>query len=150
MDDLCCEQFFRKPCQPQQRHYEAVRAFFIERRPLPDIARQFGFSHGTLRNLVSQFRARCQAGQVPPFSVPRGADDPPAPAPTAPPRIPTRQPSLIAGRSPEPRSAPSARVLPGLSCSCLSWLSSASTALSTTPVIRVHAWSPRPARCSVC
>lgn len=67
MDDQHCQQFFREPCQTQQRHYEALRAFFLERRPLPDIARQFGFAHGTLRNLVCQFRARCQPGQLPPF-----------------------------------------------------------------------------------
>ncbi len=67
MDDQRCEQFFLAPCQTLQRHYEALRAFFVERRPLPDIARQFGFTHGTLRNLVCQFRARCQADRVPPF-----------------------------------------------------------------------------------
>ena len=101
MDDLCCEQFFREPCQPQQRHYEALRTYFLDRRPLPDIARQFGFTHGTLRNLVSRFRARCEAGQVPPFSFPLSADDPLAAAPmTAPSRVPTHQPSPIAARSP--------------------------------------------------
>lgn len=70
MDDQRCEQFFREPRQPQQRHYETLRAFFLDRRTLPDIARQFGFAHGTLRNLVCQFRRRCQADQVPPFSFP--------------------------------------------------------------------------------
>ncbi len=100
MDDLCCAQFFREPCQPQQRHYEALRAFFLDRRPLPDIARHFGFAHGTLRNLVSRFRARCHAGQVPPFSFPLRADDPPAPTPVTPPRVPTPPLSPIAVRSP--------------------------------------------------
>jgi hypothetical protein len=97
MDDLRCEQFFGEPRQPQQRHYEALRAFFVDRRPLPDIARQFGFAHGTLRNRVSQFRARCQAGDVPPFSSHRRADDLPEPA--APPHVPRLRPSLIAGCS---------------------------------------------------
>jgi hypothetical protein len=99
MDDLRCEQFFRAPRQPQQRHYEALRACFVDRRPLPDIARQFGFAHGTLRNLVCQFRARCHAGQVPPFSVPRRADDLPVPAPALPPPVPPPRPSRIAGCS---------------------------------------------------
>ena len=98
MDDLCCEQFFREPCQPQQHHYEALRAFFLDRRPLPDVAHQFGFAHGTLRNLVCQFRARCQAGRVPPFSLHRCADDPALPAPTTPHRAPKSQTSLIAAR----------------------------------------------------
>lgn len=78
MDDLRCEQFFREPNQRQHRHYEALRAFFVERRPLPDIALQFGFAHGTLRNLVSHFRARCQADQPPPFSQHSRAGDRPA------------------------------------------------------------------------
>jgi hypothetical protein len=83
MDDLRCEQFFREPRQAEQRHYEALRAFFVDRRPLPDIAHQFGFAHGTLRNLVCQFRARCHAGHVPPFSLQRRADDRPEPAAAA-------------------------------------------------------------------
>ena len=94
MDDLRCQQLFRQPRQAQQRHYEALRAFFCERRPLPDIARQFGLAHGTLRNLVSQFRGQCRAGQVSPFLLPQGADDPPAPA--LPCRVRKLQPSPIA------------------------------------------------------
>jgi hypothetical protein len=138
MDDLCCEQFFRKPCQHQQRHYEALRAFFLDRRPLLDIARQFGFAHGTLRNLVSRFRARCQAGQVPPFSFPLHAVDPPPPVPVTLLRVPTLQLLPIAAGSPWLRSVPSARVSPGLSCSCLCWLRSASTVSSTPPAIRAR------------
>jgi len=94
MDDLRCEQFFRDPRQPQHRHYEALRAFFVDRRPLPDIARQLGFAHGSLRNLVSQFRARCHAGDVPPFSLHRHADDLLEPA--APTHVPRPRPSPIA------------------------------------------------------
>ncbi len=99
MDDLRCEQFFREPRQPQHRHFEALRAVFLDRRPLPDIARQFGFAHGTLRNLVCQFRARCEAGHVPPFSPNRRAGDPAAPASTTPQRVPKSPRSPIAARS---------------------------------------------------
>jgi hypothetical protein len=98
MDDQRCQQFFLEPGQPQQRHYEALRAFFLDRRPLPDIARQFGFAHGTLRNLVSQFRGRCQADRVPPFSLHLRADDLAGPAPTTPHRGPKSRPSPIAAR----------------------------------------------------
>jgi hypothetical protein len=99
MDDLRCEHFFRHPRQPQQRQYEALRACFVERRPLPEIARQFGFAHGSLRNLVCQFRAHCRAGQVPPFSLPRRADDRPVPAPAPPSPVLPRRLSRIAGCS---------------------------------------------------
>ncbi len=98
MDDQRCQQFFVDPCQPQQRHYEALRAFFVDRRPLPAIGRQFGFAHGTLRNLVCQFRARCQAGRVPPFSNHRRADAPALPASTTPHRAPKSQTLLIVAR----------------------------------------------------
>jgi hypothetical protein len=98
MDDQRCEQFFREPRQPQHRQFEALRAFFLDRRPLPDIARQFGFAHGTLRNLVCQFRARCQAGHLPPFSLHRRADDPALPAPTTLHRVLKPQTSPIAAR----------------------------------------------------
>jgi hypothetical protein len=98
MDDQRCQQFFLEPGQTLQRHYEALRAFFVERRPLPDIARQFGFSHGTLRNLVCQFRARCQADQVPPFSSHRRADDPATPTATMPQHVRKSPTSPIAAR----------------------------------------------------
>ena len=95
MDDLRCEQFFREPQQPQQRRYEALRAFFLDHCPLPDIARQFGFAHGTLRNLVSQFRARCAAEQAPPFLFHLSLDDPPAQATSRYARKPRPSPTVV-------------------------------------------------------
>jgi DNA-binding CsgD family transcriptional regulator len=67
MDDLLCQQFFLQPTQDLQRRYEILRAFFIEHQTTTDIARQFGLSRGTVRNLVSDFRRQCRAGQIPPF-----------------------------------------------------------------------------------
>lgn len=100
MDDLRCEQFFREPRQAQHRHYEALRAFFLDRRRMPDIARQFGLAHGTLRNLVSQFRAQCQSGQLPPFSFRHHVGDLSAVTPTTVLCVPRRRPSPIAASSP--------------------------------------------------
>lgn len=78
MDDSC-RQFFHAPTGSLQRRYEALRAFFIERRQLRDIARAFGFQYGSLRNFVSEFRKQCQDGSVAPFlSNPRGEDPPTA------------------------------------------------------------------------
>ena len=76
MDDHHYRQFFLDPKQPVQRHYEIARAYFVERQSMPLIARRFGFAHGTVRNVVSQFRAQFQNGGVPPFSFPRHVDDP--------------------------------------------------------------------------
>src|SRR5439155_20683566 len=100
MDDLRCEQFFREPRQAQHRQYEALLAFFLDRRPMPDIARQFVLAHGTLRNLVLQFRAQCAAGQWPPFSFHHDAGDLSAETATTAPRAPRRRPSPIAAPSP--------------------------------------------------
>jgi len=79
MDDHRVRQFFLEPQQSEQRHYEIARAFFVERQPMPAIARRFGFAHGTIRNLVSRFRAQFQGGRVPrvpPFSLPLHAGGP--------------------------------------------------------------------------
>jgi len=67
MDDLRCRTFFLEPNQSRQRHYEILRAFFVERQPMPEIARRFGLRHGSVRNLVSDFRAQCRSGDISPF-----------------------------------------------------------------------------------
>jgi hypothetical protein len=64
MDDTACREFFLQPTQPRHRRYEALRAYFIDHRPLPEIARTFGYRYGTLRNLVTEFRAQCRRDRV--------------------------------------------------------------------------------------
>ena len=76
MDDTCCHDFFAHPSSTLHRHFEALRAVFLDHRPLAEIARQFGFRYGTLRNLVSQFRSKCRAGRPSLFSPPRLVDVP--------------------------------------------------------------------------
>jgi len=76
MDDSFCHDFFAYPIPTLHRRYEALRAVFLDRRPLTEIARQFGYRYGTLRNLVAQFRAQCRTGRTPPFSRPRLTDAP--------------------------------------------------------------------------
>lgn len=80
MDDQRIRQWFLDPSQPQQRHYEILRACFVERQPMPELARRFGLSHGAVRNLVSQFRAQFRDGRLPPFSLQRRAGGPSTPA----------------------------------------------------------------------
>ena len=79
MDDSLCQDFFLRPTLTAQRHYEALHAYFVHHQPLAEIAETFGFAYGTLRNLVAAFRTQCSAGQVPPFSSSRRADDPGCP-----------------------------------------------------------------------
>jgi hypothetical protein len=46
MDDARCRQFFLEPTETYHRQYEALRAFFVEKRRLKDIAQQFGYQEG--------------------------------------------------------------------------------------------------------
>ncbi len=49
-------QFFLGPESPLHRQYEALRAFFVEELPGPQVARRFGYSPNALRVLCYQFR----------------------------------------------------------------------------------------------
>lgn len=75
MDDSPCLRFFLEPSDTFHRRYEALRAYFVERRPLKEIAQHSGYSYNTLRDVICDFRAQCRAGRVPPFSrAPRSGD----------------------------------------------------------------------------
>ena len=48
--------FFCAPETASQRQYEALRAYFVEGLPGPEVARRFGYSPGAFRVLCHQFR----------------------------------------------------------------------------------------------
>ena len=75
MDDAPCREFFVAPQQTFHRRYEALRAFFVEGRPLADIAAQFGYKADALKAMVSKFRSQRRSSQTPPFSFLTAADD---------------------------------------------------------------------------
>ena len=56
LTDSQAADFFLAPESTQQRHYEALRAFFVEGEPSHVVAQRFGYRRGTFRNLCSQFR----------------------------------------------------------------------------------------------
>jgi DNA-directed RNA polymerase specialized sigma24 family protein len=60
MDDTLCREFFSQPTNPYQRRYEALRAVFIEERSPKEVAEQFGFAYGSLRQLIYEFRQHCR------------------------------------------------------------------------------------------
>src|SRR5512135_1222068 len=68
VDDSPGLRFFLEPTSTLHRRYEALRAYFVERRPLKEIAQQSGYSYNTLRDVIGDFRARCREDRVPPFS----------------------------------------------------------------------------------
>jgi Transposase DDE domain len=49
-------RLFLEPTNPTHRQYEALRAFFVDRLPSTDAARRFGYTPGSFRVLVHQFR----------------------------------------------------------------------------------------------
>jgi hypothetical protein len=72
MDDTLCRRFFSEPQNSNHRHYEIVRAHFVDNQPLQQIADRFELSYYTVRDLVRAFR---RAEQPPPFLPSRDADD---------------------------------------------------------------------------
>jgi hypothetical protein len=47
---------FLVPQNSTHRHYEALRAYFVDRVPGPEVARRLGYTPGSLQQLVHQFR----------------------------------------------------------------------------------------------
>jgi hypothetical protein len=91
VDDSSCLRYFLEPNDTLHRRYEALRAYFVQQRPLPEIATQFGYTYDTLRQVIHQFRTRCRSGTPPLFSPPRAPGVRPKPPPPDPsyPRWPT-------------------------------------------------------------
>ena len=133
MQDTRCHDFFLHPIPTLHRRYEALRAVFVDRRPLPEVARQYGYCYGSLRNLVTDFRTQCRAGQTPLFSPNLRPGDPAAPAPAVGPDNRTQRPSPTAATYRSPRGVRCAPVRPVPSCSCPCSRASASTLWSAGP-----------------
>jgi hypothetical protein len=56
MELMDLAQAFLSPQNVTHRQYEALRAYFVERLPGPEVARRFGYTPGSLQQLVYQFR----------------------------------------------------------------------------------------------
>jgi len=61
MDDAAYRCFFTEPAQVYHRQYEALRAVFVDRRSQKEVAEEFGFEYGSLRQLIHAFRRSCDA-----------------------------------------------------------------------------------------
>ena len=79
MDDSSCLRDFLEPNDTFHRRYEALRAYFVQQRPLQEIATQFGYTYDTLRQVVHQFRTQGRSGTPPLFSRHRDRDVRPKP-----------------------------------------------------------------------
>jgi hypothetical protein len=68
MEDTSCRQFFTDAdSATYHRQYEALRAIFVDGLRQNDVADRYGYTHGSLRQLVHQFRAAIHSGSPPPF-----------------------------------------------------------------------------------
>jgi hypothetical protein len=77
MDGQPCRCFFLDPQLTFHRRYEALRAFFVEDRPVAEIASRFGYKPTALNVMISRFHAQFRRGNVPPFLSPTvGGDHP--------------------------------------------------------------------------
>jgi hypothetical protein len=70
MDGQLCRRFFLDPQLTFHRRYEALRAFFVDGRPVAEIASQFGYKPTALNVMISRFHAQFRRGSVPPFLSP--------------------------------------------------------------------------------
>jgi len=68
MDLARCRQFFLEAdSATYHRQYEALRAIFVDGLPQNDVADKYGYTHGSMRQLVHQFRAAIRSDSPPPF-----------------------------------------------------------------------------------
>src|ERR1019366_8501770 len=56
-EKLTFSPFFLQPANASHRRYEALRAYFVEGLPSKQAAARFGYSPGSFRGLVHQFRS---------------------------------------------------------------------------------------------
>jgi hypothetical protein len=80
MDDTAYCEFFQQPTQTYHRRYEALRAVFVDQRCQKEVARAFGFTYDSMRQLVGEFRRYCDADRntQDPFFETSLSDAPPA------------------------------------------------------------------------
>lgn len=57
-DRLTLAHRFLEPSNSTHRQYEALRAFFVDRLPSAEVAARFGYTPGSFRVLVHQFRSQ--------------------------------------------------------------------------------------------
>jgi hypothetical protein len=68
VDDSLCQRFFMDAnSTTYHRQYEALRAVFVEGLPQNEVATKYGFTHGSLRQLVHEFRTAIRSNSPPPF-----------------------------------------------------------------------------------
>ena len=83
MDDTRSRRFFLDAdSTTYHRQYEALRAIFVDGLPQGDVADKYGYTHGSMRQLVHQFRTAMRSGSPPPLFKSQGSAGRRGPMPT--------------------------------------------------------------------
>jgi hypothetical protein len=72
--DRCRQFFLEADSATYQRQYEALRAIFVDGLPQTDVADKYGYTQGSMRQLVHQFRTAIRSDSPPPFSGAEGRE----------------------------------------------------------------------------
>ncbi len=68
MDDARCRNFFLDAdSTTYHRQYEVLRAVFVDGLSQHEAADKYGYTYGSMRQLVHGFRTAFRTGAVPPF-----------------------------------------------------------------------------------
>ena len=67
--DRCRQFFLDADSATYHRQYEALRAIFVDRLPQNDVADEYGYTHGSMRQLVHQFRTAIRSIACSAFSL---------------------------------------------------------------------------------
>lgn len=121
MDDTAYREFFEQPTHTYHRRYEALRAVFVDQRSQKEVADEFQFTYGSMRQLVREFRLACHTENERPNSpfFEMSMSDDPARATTKATILP-----LLTGvnlHSPRPIRYGSEQERRECFCSCLCW-----------------------------
>jgi transposase len=64
------KQYFMTPQSPEQKHYDALRAYYLDEMPAKEVATQFGYTSAYFKKLRSDFRQKLKEEQNP-FFLPK-------------------------------------------------------------------------------
>src|SRR3954470_21608118 len=91
-DRLILKRRFLEPSNSTHRQYEALRAYFVDRLPSAEVAARFGYTPGSFRVLVHQFRNEPHRDFFTPPCTPGAATRQAGPAPATGRRAPEAEP----------------------------------------------------------
>ena len=75
------KEYFTAPAHPNQRRYEALRAYFTEDLTVAEAGARAGYTRASMASLLRDFRAGCSCSPRPASPAPRPPRPKTAPGP---------------------------------------------------------------------